>query len=175
MGVRIERLDPPGIYTEEDILRLRFVEYSLKEHDSLKMEAASEGEEEIGGLEISGKGYKREVKASGISGRRSFTYSEATAFNISERKREVIKKFSQPPEIKNSRIYLDGENYVIEVDFVRLGKNRRLKIVTPSLALEYVEKLLEEKMTEACALIPYSDVVVEKLKEYVKNLISNKI
>ena len=182
MSVKIENLEKSKvvhIISKEEKLMMRYLQYSLYEDEALKIDAASEGEDEMGGLEVRRFGRQRvphfsPIREGGMSGRRSFASGEGSLSNFTRKKDEIRMKFYQPPTFKDSRVYKSNDKWVIEIDFERLGKMRRLKIETPELSWKYLKKILREQLPRECLYIPWPEPVIKSLTAYVKELVKSK-
>mgnify|MGYP001074709637 CR=1 FL=1 len=97
MSVRIENLDK-DVIVEEDNLLGDFRKLSFYEDEAQKREAASEGEDEAGGLEVKNVGSTRErkytaIRSYGTSGRRSWMDGELSRGTFEQRKKSIQKNF----------------------------------------------------------------------------------
>lgn len=176
MSVRIENLYK-DIYTEEDGLLEELIKLSLREEEAIKMEAASEGEDEMGGLEskkVKGRRVTKffSIRSGGSSGYRSWRRGERILSKIPERKREIKERLNEPPEFREYELNEKDGN--LSLDFERCGRKRRLHISTPSLDIKYVMKLLDEKLPRACISIPYAGCVVGTIKKEVERVLKKE-
>jgi len=64
---------------------------------------------------------------------------------------------------------------VIELQFERLGRNRRLEIRTPSVDTDFIEESLPKQLSTACRDIPHNESVIPYLFEHIKRLIGNTV
>jgi hypothetical protein len=170
MSVNIKTIS--NYVTKEDILVSELVNISLSEERFLKIEAGSEGEDEMGGIEITTIGNKaiktyKPMRFGGRSGLRGYASSERYPEFCRERKRKLMEELRKPPTFRGLSIsHTSDGNYRIRVIFERLGKKRKLEVNTPTLSSRSIRQLLQNNLSQACLSIPYSDIVVESIKTY---------
>jgi len=186
MSIRVRGEDRKShgifILTEEDKILLEYAKLSLYEDRIWKMEACSEGEEEVevfGNVRYSTKmkdGTLREMTTVGYAqlkegfpgGRKSWACDKHKTLDLQRRKRELYERLNTPPVILSPSISKKKDKYLILIPFERLGKRRYLEIETPSLDADLVNKIVDEKISNALASIPQSEVIEESLKDYCK-------
>jgi len=182
---RLEDLDR-GIIVREDELEYELFKLHLYEDEVQKAEAAAgsemEGEmvekwqEWVDGL----KWEKYQITRFHASPKallvrpRGYAIEERIK-SAEERKREILRELQNPPSFGDSKVYrAPNGDYVIELQFERLGRNRRLEIKTSSLDADFIRSLPKELFT-ACRNIPHNEFVIPHILEHIKRLMENPV
>jgi hypothetical protein len=173
---RLEDLDR-DIIAREDELEYELFKLHLYEDEAQKAEAAAGSEIEgemvksgkSGWMDLSGKNTKSPASTHlprpylpAQEGMRLKKESKA------QRKgKERYERATKPPSFGDSKVYRvpDGD-YVIELQFERLGRNRRLEIKTSSLDADFIGSLPKELST-ACRNIPHNEFVIPHILEHI--------
>jgi hypothetical protein len=182
---RLEDLDR-GIIVREDELEYELFKLHLYEDEAQKAEAATGSEvesvetvDEGKKVEKFGKKYQptHVIYAPKALLARPREYAiEERIKSAEERKREILRELQKPPSFGDSKVYRvpNGDYYVIELQFERLGRNRRLEIKTSSLDANFIGSLPEE-LSIACRGIPHNEFVIPHILEHIKRLMENPV